>query len=169
MKFCNKCKCTKPVSDFDKNKNSKDGLHNYCKICKNSYENKDKNKEKAKRWIGKNMEKYLLIHAKHRAKQKNLLFDLSIEDIKIPEKCPLLNVTLCRGNLKNNDFAPSIDRIDYKKGYTRKNVWVISKLANSVKHTATPEQIITIGVNLKNFLKNIKNQSSGNEQKDVTG
>ena len=31
MKFCNKCKCTKPVNDFDKNKSSKDGLHNYCK------------------------------------------------------------------------------------------------------------------------------------------
>ena len=156
MKFCNKCKCTKPASDFDKNKSSKDGLHNYCKICKNSYEDKDRNKTKAKRWIGKNLEKYLLIHAKHRAKQKNLLFDLSVEDIKIPEKCPLLNVTLCRGNIKNNDFAPSIDRIDHKKGYVKGNVWIISKLSNSVKHTATPEQIITIGTNLKNFLENIK-------------
>ena len=157
MKFCNKCKRTKPASDFDKNKSSKDGLHNYCKICKNSYEDKDKNKIKAKRWIGKNMEKYLLLVAKHRAKQTCTIFDLTIEDIKIPDKCPLLDIPLCRGTRKNNNNSPSVDRINPENGYTKDNVWIISKLANSIKHTATPEQIIQVGINLKKFFENRNN------------
>jgi hypothetical protein len=33
MKDCYKCKTSKPVSEFHKNKNKKDGLQNYCKAC----------------------------------------------------------------------------------------------------------------------------------------
>lgn len=157
IKFCSKCKNTKPLSDFSKNRNTKDGLHNNCKVCKSTYENKDRNKEKAKKWIGKNLEKYLLLVAKHRAKQSQAIFDLTIEDIKIPEKCPLLNIPLYRGTRKDNNASPSIDRIDFEKGYTKENVWIISKLANSIKHTATPEQIIQVGINLKQFLEKRNN------------
>jgi len=34
-KKCSKCKNNKPLKDFSKNKNSKDGYHHYCKKCKN--------------------------------------------------------------------------------------------------------------------------------------
>jgi hypothetical protein len=41
-KKCSKCKKEKKITDFHKNKNSKSGLHHYCKSCnsiqkKNSY------------------------------------------------------------------------------------------------------------------------------------
>jgi hypothetical protein len=37
--------------------------------------------------------------------------------------------------------APSLDRIDPKKGYIRGNVVVISRMANSIKADASAEQI----------------------------
>lgn len=33
VKNCTKCKLPKPISDFYKNKSSKDGLHAWCKVC----------------------------------------------------------------------------------------------------------------------------------------
>jgi len=32
-KRCSKCKQIKPVSEFNKNRSGKDGLHNQCKVC----------------------------------------------------------------------------------------------------------------------------------------
>lgn len=40
MKICTKCKVTKPLEEFHKLKISKDGLHTYCKECKNSINKK---------------------------------------------------------------------------------------------------------------------------------
>ena len=34
-KFCSKCKQTKPITDFHKNKSRGDGLSTYCKTCEN--------------------------------------------------------------------------------------------------------------------------------------
>ena len=36
-KRCSRCGKTKPVSEFCKNRRSKDGLHSYCKACKGAY------------------------------------------------------------------------------------------------------------------------------------
>jgi len=36
-KRCNKCKIAKPKSDFGKNKHHKDGLDDYCKLCRKAY------------------------------------------------------------------------------------------------------------------------------------
>lgn len=33
MKICSKCKVNKPLCEFNKNKQHKDGLHSYCKNC----------------------------------------------------------------------------------------------------------------------------------------
>lgn len=55
-KLCSKCKVEKPLDEFYKNKNTKDGVHHYCKSClsihrKNSYDYiKIKNKETINRY-----------------------------------------------------------------------------------------------------------------------
>ena len=152
-KQCFKCKEAKPITAFPKDKKRKDGVYSYCIECKRKYNRTEKVHKQAKEWIDNNTEKHLLSIARYRAKQKKILFNLTIEDIQIPEKCPLLNIPLLRGK-RNNDTAPSIDRIDPQEGYTKNNTWIISRLANTIKWTATPEQIIQVGINLKHFLGN---------------
>lgn len=65
-KICTKCGCNKSLSDFRKNKNTKDGLRTECKACsksmnKNYYENnKEKVKETTKNWLVDNSDKMKL-------------------------------------------------------------------------------------------------------------
>jgi hypothetical protein len=84
------------------------------------------------------------IKAKHTAAKKGYDFDLTEEDIHIPEKCPYLDVPLTKiygaGQL---DFNASIDRIDSTKGYVKGNVQIISRMANRMKNNASEEQLVT--------------------------
>jgi hypothetical protein len=95
----------------------------------------------------------ILYRAKQNALDKKLDFNLTIEDILIPEKCPYLDLPIST-NLSDrcDDNYYSIDRIDSSKGYVKGNVQVISLLANTIKNKATNEQLITFA---KNILKNI--------------
>jgi hypothetical protein len=83
--------------------------------------------------------------AQERAIKKGLEFSIQLEDIKIPETCPLLNTKLIEGD---REYTPSLDRIDSKKGYTPDNVWVISHRANQIKNDATLEELKLIIENL---------------------
>lgn len=62
-KVCSKCKIDKPVEGFYKAKNSKDGLHNQCKICRVEKDkeyyttNSDKIKERQKKYTEANSDK----------------------------------------------------------------------------------------------------------------
>lgn len=78
----------------------------------------------------------ILKNAKNRAATKGLAFDLEIEDIVIPELCPVFGIPM----EKRTRFAPSIDRIDSSKGYVKGNILIMSRLANTMKNDATPEE-----------------------------
>lgn len=86
----------------------------------------------------------ILIKCKERARKDNIPFDLTVEDIIIPEKCPYLGITLTHslgeGQLLSNS---SIDRVDPSKGYVKGNVEIISRLANTMKSCATKDQLLT--------------------------
>lgn len=84
--------------------------------------------------------------AQDRAFKKGLDFSIQLEDIKIPENCPLLNKKLIVGD---KDHTPSLDRIDSSRGYTPDNVWVISHRANQIKNDATLEELKLITENLE--------------------
>ena len=70
MKKCNKCNIEKPLSEFYKDKSTKDGLSYNCKECKNSYrkENKDKIKEYQEQYYKENRKK-LIEYSKKRNKE----------------------------------------------------------------------------------------------------
>lgn len=86
--------------------------------------------------------KYLHRVAKYRASKRGLDFDITPEDIIIPDYCPILGMKLEVGEgAGGKSTSPSLDRIDNTKGYVKGNVQVISNLANSMKSTATPEQL----------------------------
>lgn len=90
----------------------------------------------------------MLIAARARAKKNNIPFNISEEDLTIPEKCPVLNCKLEHntGTVKGN--SPSIDRIDPCKGYIKNNVRVISHRANTLKRDMTKEECALL---LKDF------------------
>ena len=79
--------------------------------------------------------------AKKRAKKKNLEFNLSLQDIYIPEFCPIFGTKLELGKGIFQANSPSIDRIDNDIGYTKTNIIVISHKANTMKNNATMEEI----------------------------
>lgn len=106
---------------------------------KNYYrKNKDKAKQRALLRRTETPEKHIWSAAKYRAKSFGLAFDISIEDIRIPQFCPVLGIELGPlGGNGRNDNAPSIDRINNSKGYIRGNVIIISHRANCLKRDAT--------------------------------
>ena len=99
--------------------------------------------------------------ARHRAKQNKLEFNLAIEDIVIPKKCPVLGIKLkCYRGLKAEPKrvsynSPVLDRLNNDEGYIKNNINVISARANRIKTDATIAEIEAVlkymkGENLKN-------------------
>jgi hypothetical protein len=97
-----------------------------------------------KEYWHKNQAKKLLKNAKVRAKRKGQVFNITIDDIIIPEYCPYLKCKLTNiGSTEVNPTDASIDRIDSSKGYIKGNIQIISSLANRMKQDATEEELIT--------------------------
>ena len=66
------------------------------------------------------------------------------DELEFPKVCPVLNIELKHGRDEWHN-SPNIDRIDNTKGYTMDNVIVVSALANTIKTSANPNQIIKVG------------------------
>lgn len=145
-KQCSRCKNTKPTSEFTKSRYSKDGYRYQCKVCNYEYTklaNRDKwNQQYYVNAKTKSPETWLWKQAKHRAKTdyNNMEFTIEKEDIIIPKYCPYLGLEL--KFFAELSQAPSLDRIDSSKGYTKDNIQVVSRLANIMKSNATKEQLI---------------------------
>ncbi len=87
-------------------------------------------------------ERLMLQHAKKRAKDKGLPFELTPKDIVIPEFCPVLGLRLKPSAERYpTDASPSLDKLIPSKGYVRGNVFVISHRANSIKRDASLEEL----------------------------
>lgn len=84
---------------------------------------------------------WLLTHIRSKAKRDGKEFNLTKEDLLVPELCPILKVPLKFGTLYEKDFSPSVDRIDNSKGYIKGNVKVISNKANRYKSDMSKEII----------------------------
>ncbi len=124
-----------------------------------------KNPEYSKLWQRehKTAEERMFNSAKNRARKKDIPFEITIEDIVIPEFCPCLGLLLERarpslgkgvqeGRTKYSECAPSLDRILPEKGYVKGNVWVISLRANRIKNSSKPEELKMIYEAVKHVL-----------------
>lgn len=87
--------------------------------------------------------KRMLWAARNRAKTFNLPFNIDLEDIFIPDYCPVLRIKLepTGYGLSNNDSSPSLDRINPILGYVKGNVAVISWKANKIKRNYTADDL----------------------------
>lgn len=101
---------------------------------------------------GNTLEAYMIDRSKSRAKKKGFEHNITIEDIQIPDKCPLLGIPLFAGQGGVCPNSPTLDRIDSSKGYIKGNVWVISYKANTIKSNATPEELQLIASRLAEFI-----------------
>ena len=86
----------------------------------------------------------MLRAAKCRAKERNVPFNLTADDITIPECCPILGIPLYHSAGKATDNSPSLDRVIPSLGYVTGNVRVISNRANRIKFDATLDELQAI-------------------------
>lgn len=128
-KRCGKCHNVKSFLEFRKNKNSAFGYSYFCKEC-------DK-----QRVYTRDKRKVLYNAAKKRAKDQNLDFSIVLSDIVLPLKCPILNIELQFNEGRAMDNSYSIDRIDNSKGYIKGNIQIISFRANTIKNSASLDEI----------------------------
>ncbi len=126
-----------------------------AKNVRNYHANPEKAKSKVSAWRLSNPEKKMLITARQRARTAGVPCTITHEDIRIPETCPLLGVTLNRvGEARrpeNND--PSLDRIIPHLGYVPGNVMVVSVRANRLKSDASVEELHMLTQNLESIVK----------------
>lgn len=157
-KKCFYCHEIKESFKFTRRSKVGDGLSPYCKTCWESVKELTPNERRSLRTaLDEDYLKHLrhttrtnpnYLHntlfdkAKARAKKKNLEFTIDKSDYVIPEFCPILGVRIIQGTKGNYDNTPSIDRIDNSKGYVKGNVQIISNKANTMKNSATQEELI---------------------------
>lgn len=83
--------------------------------------------------------------------KKGTAFNVKAEDIMINEYCPFLGTKIDYKSYNDKKFrndTQSTDRFNNHMGYVKGNVWVISRLANTIKNDSTIEE-------LKTFCKNV--------------
>lgn len=158
--------------------NKQDTVLEYRKKLRADPHHKQKQSEKAKEWREKNKDAVkahrdqwyknhpdyhstmrnrpdkrpsrMLSEAKRRAKSAGLDFNITVDDIVIPDICPVLGIPIMLDGPRNN--VPSLDRIDNTKGYVKGNVCVISMRANNLKMNGTVEEFEAIISYMKRFM-----------------
>lgn len=132
---CIRCKELKECEDFSRNRNT---LNGFCDVCRQCHSMFRRASHKG------NPKGCMLAAARARAKKKGLTFSITKDDILIPECCPVLGLPLRTGSGTSEDNSPSLDRKDNTKGYIKGNVEVISHRANSIKNSATINEVRAI-------------------------
>lgn len=169
-KWCNECKQFLPLESFGYHiKNAKRYINSCCKECmvkkvlrcpnreetvlKANINKKIKslNDAEYRSRLKRNSRKYehsergiiktMLNNARKRASLFHLDYNLDVDDIILPEECPILKHKFEIGTTGGTKYSYSLDRIDPSKGYVKGNVQVISRLANAMKNNASPEEL----------------------------
>lgn len=160
-KPCRSCKATLPLSEYHTNKSGLYGRQSMCKKCthdKYYLPNKgkviasqkarratDAGKENERNWRNAyrftHRLKRLLQEAKTRAKKRGFAFDVTEEELSIPQVCPVLGIPITLHAARRADGSPSLERIDRDKGYVSGNVIVISWRANRIKSDASIHEL----------------------------
>lgn len=167
---CSRCGEYKPQNKFTLLKqNGKNYRRKQCHECKTKMMRiyRENNREHTNE-IAKNSHRrarirrpksFLIYNARKRATERGLAFDLTENDINIPETCPVLGIKLRNPAIDKwdnsaQDNSPSLDRIIPENGYVKGNVEVISKRANTIKSFGTIEEHEKVIEYMKRSLSN---------------
>ena len=124
MMRCGKCKITQPISEFTRNALRSGGYNHRCNACFRI--------DYRRAWTRR-----ILSSIRASARAKGIIFSLTIDDVSMPDFCPVLGIPLEFREKGKRDNSPSVDRIVPSKGYVPGNVAVISFLANRLKSNCT--------------------------------
>lgn len=159
-KRCGHCRQHKALSNFGRDRGRQDGLNPRCKSCVNTKTEAQRKaaRQRAAQWVTEHPEEarehnraykkrlqqnqtnvWLFREAKRRARQLNVEFDITEDDVVVPDKCPVFGIPFGTLTGKHALDAPSLDRLDPQKGYIRGNIHVISWRANRLKYNGSLE------------------------------
>lgn len=127
-----------------------DNVSGLCRACwpiEFREEHRQQIREKGKLYRRAEPARLLLSNAKQRARRMGLDFDITEQDITIPERCPYLGITLRSNDGTAQADSPSLDRISANRGYVRGNTQVISHLANRAKTNLSAGQLDLFAMN----------------------
>jgi hypothetical protein len=126
---------------------------------------KEENPEKYKQYLAdkkkyreENKQKYMFLSSRSRARYANIPYNLTEDDIIIPEYCPILGMKLEFVERNNNLNSPSIDKIIPELGYVKGNVRVISRKANMMKLNCNFEELKTFSKNILKYIEDYENK-----------
>ena len=139
------------------------------------YKDPDKQREYQKQWMKKENRNRPAIAtprfftfrvSKLRDKAKNKVINFNIDSKYLskiwPEdgKCPALKIKMKKGQSNGGGSynSPSIDRIIPDLGYIKGNIHWVSKLANNIMSSATPDQVIQVGTYFKKIAEGVDNE-----------
>jgi hypothetical protein len=140
---CSDCKQLLPVIDFYQASNGRKTILgtstvSMCPKCANNrYKNLD---PRIKLYYG----------ARKRALSDGQKFTITVDDIVIPETCPVFGDKIEDGTGSGpigggfNDYSASLDRIDNSKGYEPGNIAVISRRANRTKNDSSVSDLVNL-------------------------
>ena len=150
-KICEECNQSLNLNKFSliEKWNPNSDTKNTCKKCSAKLNEKNRRDRDWK----VDAARLLYSNIKSRCKRLGREFSIEIEDIIIPEKCPVFGFELKRENRETWMCAPSVDRIDSSKGYIKGNVTVVSRRANILKKDATLKEL----EQLFNYYKTLRN------------
>ncbi len=117
---CVKCGVWKPREEFHRHAKCKGGINTVCKECRKPIS--------TAQYAKTTLEYRIWSRAKSRAKKKGLPFTITVDDIVIPDVCPVLGIPI---------DCPSIDQHRPAEGYTPENVVIMSNRANVLKNNGT--------------------------------
>lgn len=150
-KICEECNQLLNLNKFSliEKWNPNSDTKNTCKKCSAKLNEKNRRDRDWK----VDAARLLYSNIKSRCKRIGREFSIEIEDILIPENCPVFGFELKREDRETWMCAPSVDRIDSSKGYIKGNVTVVSRRANIIKRDATIEEL----EQLFNYYKTLRN------------
>lgn len=175
-KVCGTCFTEKAATEFWRQKTNHDGLFGECKACgrrRNQQWHREHPEEARARNMAATRAKRqrhpmagILASAKHRAAAAGMEFSITLADVPVPERCPVLGIALksqmgTGWRKGQKDASPSIDRIDNGRGYTPDNVIVVSLRANRIKSDSTPEELTAVADFYRRLANDRRGEGSG--------